>query len=365
MIILFKKMTALTMSAILIASSMTLTQNNGSELTVIKSAASDVSVHIVENAKKPVKVKKAKQNNIRISKNARVPVVSLGAVHSDRINLKINNIKLFKDDTKIEINCGGKTVKRVAVNKIRIHGNICVESDGINYLKPKKKYSFTVRTVNASNTAASASRKITAATADKTYYKIDNGAVIYAKKGGRLVSTKKRVSGIQYVTGKQTFSDGSAIAGKKLRGSSRFVYIKTGKYKGCYVSLKRAVRTSERNVKINKVINYAVGMNGGNYVFGGERYRATDCSGLTMLSYRQVGVNMPHYAASQAGYGKANSVKNIKPGDVIICNWGSHAALYIGKGKIIHAMSPYYGIRIQHISDLRYVGAITSVRTII
>lgn len=79
-------------------------------------------------------------------------------------------------------------------------------------------------------------------------------------------------------------------------------------------------------------------MVGGAYVWGGSQFGATDCSGLVMLSFAQVGINLPHYAASQALYGTTVSYNNMKKGDVIFFGGASissiyHVAIYIGDGK--------------------------------
>ena len=58
-----------------------------------------------------------------------------------------------------------------------------------------------------------------------------------------------------------------------------------------------------------------------------------------MQAYRKAGVNMYNSVYSQAKMGKAVSLKNIEAGDLIICNNYGHVAMYIGGGKIVHAMS--------------------------
>ena len=68
---------------------------------------------------------------------------------------------------------------------------------------------------------------------------------------------------------------------------------------------------------------------------------------------------------SQAKMGKAVSLKNIEAGDLIICNNYGHVAMYIGGGKIVHAMSTYYGIRIQPLANIKYCGKINTIRRIL
>ena len=122
------------------------------------------------------------------------------------------------------------------------------------------------------------------------------------------------------------------------------------------------------NEKINKVIAYAKSNVGGAYVWGGARYRATDCSGLTMLSYAQVGISLPHYAQSQASCGRAVSYNQMQPGDII--TFGSaynvyHVAMYIGNGLMVHAENSNTGIVISNVASFSRYNPIYNIRRII
>lgn len=65
-----------------------------------------------------------------------------------------------------------------------------------------------------------------------------------------------------------------------------------------------------------------------------------DCSGLTGIVYRQMGINLPAVANQQSVYGKRTSIANARPGDLVGWARGGHIAIYIGGGKIIHAPRP-------------------------
>lgn len=117
---------------------------------------------------------------------------------------------------------------------------------------------------------------------------------------------------------------------------------------------------------IGTVISYAKSMVGGSYVWGGSSYRATDCSGLVMLSYAQVGISLPHNAAAQAGYGKSVSYDSMQPGDLIF--FGSsiyHVAMYIGDGKMVHAENSSTGIVISYVSTFSKYNPISAIKRII
>jgi len=113
--------------------------------------------------------------------------------------------------------------------------------------------------------------------------------------------------------------------------------------------------------------------------FVGARYRwggsspstGFDCSGFTSYVYRQFGVNLPRSAAAQfnTAYGASvGSMENLAPGDLMFFrNTGgqrgiSHVAIYIGGGRMVHAMTPRYGVQVSGIWGSywtsRYYGAI-------
>lgn len=106
-------------------------------------------------------------------------------------------------------------------------------------------------------------------------------------------------------------------------------------------------------------IAYAKAQLGKPYVWGGEGPRGYDCSGLVMRAWREAGVNMTHFAATQYFESKPVSYKNLRPGDLIF--WSEtksasdihHVAMYLGGGRMIHA--PRTGDVIK-ISNMFYMG---------
>jgi cell wall-associated NlpC family hydrolase len=103
------------------------------------------------------------------------------------------------------------------------------------------------------------------------------------------------------------------------------------------------------------------------YVWGGA-IPATgfDCSGLTRFVYAQLGVNLPHYAASQfAAFPKLDSA-DLQPGDLVFFepkfDGPGHVAIYIGNDQMIEA--PHTGalVRISSFSGaaarMGFLGAV-------
>jgi cell wall-associated NlpC family hydrolase len=76
-----------------------------------------------------------------------------------------------------------------------------------------------------------------------------------------------------------------------------------------------------------------------------------DCSGLVAYAYAQVGVSLPHHAASMFGYGVPVSYDQLQPGDLVFANGLGHMGMYIGSGQYVHA--PHTGdvVRIASMSS--------------
>ena len=102
------------------------------------------------------------------------------------------------------------------------------------------------------------------------------------------------------------------------------------------------------------VVGVAMQFLGTPYVWGGASPSGFDCSGLIMYAYAQVGVSLPHHAASQYGMGVPVSRDQLQPGDLVFFNGLGHAGIYIGGGQFIHA--PHTGdvVKISSLSDSWY-----------
>jgi cell wall-associated NlpC family hydrolase len=91
------------------------------------------------------------------------------------------------------------------------------------------------------------------------------------------------------------------------------------------------------------------------YVWGGSSpSTGFDCSGFIMYVFAQVGVSLPHHAASQFGYGTPVSRDQLAPGDLVFFHGLSHAGIYIGGGQFVHA--PHSGdvVKISSLYDSWY-----------
>ena len=96
------------------------------------------------------------------------------------------------------------------------------------------------------------------------------------------------------------------------------------------------------------------------YVWGGSSpSTGFDCSGFTSYVYAQVGVSLPHHAASQYSMGTPVSYDQLAPGDLVFFSGLGHVGIYIGSGQFVHA--PHTGdvVRISSLGERgsSYVGA--------
>lgn len=94
-----------------------------------------------------------------------------------------------------------------------------------------------------------------------------------------------------------------------------------------------------------KAVKAAESKIGAPYSYGSAGPNAFDCSGLVYWSYKQAGRTIPRDSYGQLGGGRAVTLADAQPGDVLIFNGGSHAGLYIGNGQFIHAST--YGVPVK------------------
>ncbi|MGH3065047.1 MAG: NlpC/P60 family protein [Gaiellaceae bacterium] len=107
--------------------------------------------------------------------------------------------------------------------------------------------------------------------------------------------------------------------------------------------------------RYSHVVGIAVQYLGIPYVWGGSSpSTGFDCSGFIMYVYAQLGVSLPHHAASQFAYGTPVSREQLAPGDLVFFDGLGHAGIYIGGGQFVHA--PHTGdvVKISSIYDSWY-----------
>ena len=91
-------------------------------------------------------------------------------------------------------------------------------------------------------------------------------------------------------------------------------------------------------------VRYAQAQLGKPYEWGASGPDTFDCSGLTMMAWRQAGIRLDHYSASQYNQGTHVSIADLRPGDLVFFATNTsdastihHVGIYVGDGQMINA----------------------------
>jgi len=126
---------------------------------------------------------------------------------------------------------------------------------------------------------------------------------------------------------------------------------------------KKVTKTKTiKNSKGKSIVSYALKFNGNPYVHGGTSLtNGADCSGFTQSIYKHYGKSLPRTVLAQSKVGTRVSFSNLQLGDLVFYSNGgrkpTHVAIYIGKGKIIHASNPKSGIKISPVNIMKKIVA--------
>lgn len=103
------------------------------------------------------------------------------------------------------------------------------------------------------------------------------------------------------------------------------------------------------------VIAFATAQIGEPYRWGGAGPGSWDCSGLTMMAWKQAGVALPHYTGYQWSRTHRVPLSDLLPGDLVFFGdsgpTSHHVGLYVGDGQMIEA--PRAGMPVRYASIWR------------
>jgi cell wall-associated NlpC family hydrolase len=106
---------------------------------------------------------------------------------------------------------------------------------------------------------------------------------------------------------------------------------------------------------VSAVIAYAQAQLGKPYGWGASGPSSFDCSGLTMMAWRQAGVYLSHYTGAQWSETSRVAISDLRPGDLVFFGYSGpsshHVGLYVGGGQMIEA--PHTGAVVRYASIYR------------
>lgn len=88
------------------------------------------------------------------------------------------------------------------------------------------------------------------------------------------------------------------------------------------------------------VLQTALTYLGDTYVEGGASHQGIDCSGLVMVAYQAVGIQLAHYVPSQDAVATTIPESEAQPGDLVVYDNEDHIGLYLGQGLVLQAPHP-------------------------
>lgn len=106
-----------------------------------------------------------------------------------------------------------------------------------------------------------------------------------------------------------------------------------------------------------QIVAYALAQVGGRYVFGADGPYAFDCSSLVGSAYAAAGVPLVSYTRAQAARARAIPLSAAQPGDLLFYFGlgADHVAIYLGDGRMVHAVNPRRGITVDSVYNSWYM----------
>lgn len=188
-----------------------------------------------------------------------------------------------------------------------------------------------------------------------------NGAVSSTRSFPATTTTRRDLTRESVSTDVQSDSDWGGIETLNVpQTKSQAEKDAEAKAQAQAIQQEEASRSAERTViapPVSKtgqaVAEYAMQFSGYPYVYGGNQPSGWDCSGFVQYVFAQFGISLPHQSGGQMSVGSpVASLAEAQPGDILTN--GSHAAIYIGNGMVMNAMSPSQGTGVAPVGMVMY-----------
>ena len=115
------------------------------------------------------------------------------------------------------------------------------------------------------------------------------------------------------------------------------------------------VSANDREVGGKDIVSFAKEYLGCSYRHGATGPESFDCSGFVYFVFDHFGVELStsssSYYYSPEEYGEIVDEDDAKKGDII--SWSGHVGIYLGKGKVLHALNSRTGVCITDVSIFR------------
>lgn len=106
---------------------------------------------------------------------------------------------------------------------------------------------------------------------------------------------------------------------------------------------------------------------GTKYRYGGLSSAGVDCSGFTLLTFRELfGLELPRTTGEQAEIGKKVARESLQAGDLVFFKpgiWQRHVGIYLDNNRFIHA-STSKGVMLSNLHDYYWQGRYWQARRI-